>query len=83
MSDSRVYPVGFKQVFMPSEFIKGLVRYIIDAICKFGVLIITIYLSYTSIYNWNWFKSAINENCMDGNPQLGTYVMDAYSKMYY
>lgn len=68
---------------MPSEFVKGLIRYIIDAICKIGVLVITIYLSYVSIYNWNWFKSAINENCFDGNPQLAVNVMNTYSKLYY
>lgn len=77
-----VYPVGYKQIYMPGEFCKSTFRYIIDLVCKVVIFGTTFYLSYTSVVIWNWFKSAINENCHDQNPQMATYVMTPYSELY-
>ena len=63
----EVYPVGYRQMYLPKDFCEALMRYVIDAICKMAVLGLLIYTAYTIFINWNWFKSALNLECADKN----------------
>ena len=79
---SSVYPTGYQQRYLPCDFCKALTQYIIDFSCKLTILGLMLYIAYVSWYNWNWFKSAIQENCADDNPQLFQYILSPYSDLY-
>ena len=59
--DHQIYPVGYKQYYLPKDFALSLIRYIVDIVCKLTIFGLVIFLTWHSIYNWNWFKSAVNE----------------------
>ena len=65
-----VYPVGYKKEYLPWDFFKAIIRYVLDMAFKLIIFGIVFYVTWTSISNWNWFKSAISVNCADGNPQI-------------
>ena len=57
----QIYPVGYKQFYLPKDFARSLIRYIVDIVCKLTIFGLVVFLTYHSAYNWSWFKSAINE----------------------
>ena len=63
----EVYPVGFRQVYLPCDFCMALTRYIIDFVCKIILLSLVLYVTWKSYEYWNWFKAAINEDCANDN----------------
>ena len=78
----EVYPTGYKQKYLPFDFAKSLSRYIFDFSCKLTILGLLFYLAWISWTNWNWFKSALKENCSDGNPQINDYILNPYIELY-
>lgn len=79
---NQVYPTGYKQLYLPYDFILSSMRYIVDLVCKLIILGCVSYLSWMSIYNWSWFKSASNQNCIQGNPQMNQYIINPYTQLY-
>lgn len=78
----QIYPVGFKQVYLPYDFLKAIARYIVDFVSKVTIFGMVFYLTWTSLYNWNWFISAINEDCPESNPQMLNNVLTPYTDLY-
>lgn len=78
----EVYPVGFKQVYLPMDFCSALCRYLIDFFCKFGLLGLALFMAWKSYENWNWFKAATNLDCANGNMELIDYVINPYTLLY-
>lgn len=40
------------------------------------------YVAWICVLYWNWFKSAINEDCPHGNYTLVTHLMEPFRDMY-
>ena len=78
----EVYPTGYKQVYLPVDFCKALLRYIFDFSCKLTIFGLVFYLTWVAWTNWNWFESAVKENCADSNPQINNYILQPYSQLY-
>lgn len=71
----EVYPVGYRQMYLPKDFCFALMRYIIDWVCKIIVLGLMIYSAAVIFINWNWFKSSLNLECADQSELLIKQVM--------
>lgn len=78
----EVYPVGYKQVYLPQDFCLSIVRFIIDLSCKAVVFSLAFYSAWVCVVNWNWFKSAINMGCSDGSALMVTHVIEPFRDMY-
>lgn len=85
--NSAVYPVGYKQRYLVKHFLMALFRYIVDALCKLGILGVSFGALWLIYSNYNWFKSAINLGCADSNPTTLKNIlvpyMNIYSKLLY
>ena len=74
--------MGYKQVYLCKDFCFAIVRYIIDFSCKAIIFATTFYVAWVCMVNWNWFKSAINVGCTDGNYTMITYMIEPFRDMY-
>ena len=63
----EVYPVGYRQVYLPCDFCLALTRYIIDFFFKLCMIGLVLFVAWKSYEYWNWFKAATNENCVNDN----------------
>lgn len=68
--NNSIYPVGYKQIYLPLDFCAAITRYIYDLVAKLVILSVSIYLTWQTFYNWNWFKSVVNFNCYNSNRQM-------------
>ena len=69
-------------MYLPQDFCKALLRYIFDFSCKLTILGLVFYLTWVAWTNWNWFKSAVKENCSDGHMQINDYILNPYTELY-
>lgn len=80
--NSAVYPIGYKQKYLLKHFLYALSRYILDISAKLtilGIQLANVFLLYT---NYNWFKSAVNLNCPDGNLTTLYNIMEPFMTLY-
>lgn len=80
--NNAVYPVGYRQRNLPKHFFMALSRYLIDVSAKLAILGLTLTNLFTIYSNYNWFKSAVNLNCPDGNLSTFNDIMDPYMALY-
>jgi hypothetical protein len=80
--NSAVYPVGYKQKYLLKHFWLALSRYLVDATAKLTILGLTLANLFTIYTNYNWFKSAVNLNCADGNIGTLQAIMNPYMTLY-
>ena len=80
--NNAVYPIGYKQKYLLKHFLLGLSRYIIDILAKLGIFALTLANLFTIYTNYNWFKSAVNLGCPDGNFGTLANIMDPYMTLY-
>lgn len=80
--NSAVYPIGYKQKYLPKHFLYAIVRYIVDVCAKITLTGLTLGNLFTIYKNYNWFKSAINLNCADGNITTLYSILDPFVNLY-
>ncbi len=80
--NSAVYPIGYKQKYLPKHFIYSLIRYIVDGCVKITLIGLTLGNLFTIYKNYNWFKSAINLNCADGNLTTLYSILNPFLNLY-
>ena len=80
--NSAVYPVGYKQKYLPKHFCYAIMRYIIDGCAKLTLAGLTLGNLFTIYKNYNWFKSAINLNCADGNTTTLYSILNPFLILY-
>lgn len=80
--NNAVYPIGYKQKYLLKHFLLALSRYIIDMCAKLTIFALTLANLFTIYTNFNWFKTAVNLNCADGNIGTLQEIMNPYMSLY-
>jgi hypothetical protein len=80
--NNAVYPIGYKQKYLLKHFLLALSRYIIDISAKLTIFALTLANLFTIYTNFNWFKTAVNLNCPDGNIGTLQEIMNPYMDLY-
>ena len=49
---------------------------------KLVIIGLSLYITWMSYYNWNWYKNVTNFNCYDSNPQIKDNIVSPYTDLY-
>ncbi len=66
-------------MYLPLDFCCAIIRYLIDFLCKFIIIGLSIYMTWKSYEYWNWFKAATNLNCADSNREMMDFIVNPYA----
>ncbi len=80
--NNAVYPIGYKQKYLLKHFLLALSRYIVDISAKLIIFGLTFANLFTIYTNYNWFKTAVNLGCPDGNIGTLQEIMNPYMTLY-
>lgn len=80
--NNAVYPVGYRQRYLLKHFLLALSRYVLDGCAKLALLGLSLGNLFTIYINYNWFKSAINLKCADGNTTTIFGVLNPFMILY-